>query len=169
MTKYIISKDGERQCVDSLDGCEGWDVLSEFEGELPEYHTIIDGHAVPILAEYKRCKWEAAKAIRSAKENGVCTTPIGDVQIDETSKTKIMGMLDTCKLCEEMSIPFSETFTLYNNETVVLDNAAVRQMALTVSLYVSQVYARGRELRTAIESATTMAELEAIDIEANWP
>lgn len=171
MTRYIIENplDGSQECVEDLTHYEGATILAEFEGELPDHHEIVDGEMVPILAEYKRIKWDKVKTLRQSKECGVCTTPVGPVQIDDASKTKIMGMLDTCRLCEEMNIPFSETFTLNNNENVVLDSTAVKQMSLAVSEYISQVYARGRELRTAIDDATTMAELEAIDIEANWP
>jgi hypothetical protein len=172
MTKYIVQDPDnleERQCVASLDQYEDWNVLATLEGELPEFHDVVDGEVIPILASFKEQKWNQVKTLRTLKENDYCNTPVGPVQIDETSKAKIMGVLDTCKLCEELSIPFSESFTLWDNSVAVLNNTTVRQMALTVSKYISDVYARGRNLRVLIENASTMEELEAIDINADWP
>lgn len=168
----IKSPDGlEKQCIDGADLTfyEGWTVVAS--NAPPRDGAIIqDGMWVVPLSLLQDEKWEAVKAIRYAKENGVAPTPLGhDVQIDEESKTKINGVLSMCKLAEETSSPFSEEFTMADNVVITLDNTTVRQLALAAAQYVSLVYAKSRDLRTAIYAATTTEELDLIDIESSWP
>lgn len=167
--RWIVTLNGERQCVGDLTLYDGWEVVCEVPGELPEYHEIVDGEVVPILATYKEKKWEAVKVLRTTKENGTAVTPVGIVQIDEPSKMKIVGLLNACQLAEEAQLTFSEQFTLADNSVVSLDGTTMRQMAVAVSQYVSELYAHARDLRTAIEEAADMAELDAVDIETGWP
>jgi hypothetical protein len=43
---YIVEKDGERIAVESLEGYEGYAIVAQHEGELPEYHNVENGQIV---------------------------------------------------------------------------------------------------------------------------
>jgi hypothetical protein len=92
------------------------------------------------------------------------------VQINDSSKVKIMGLLNKARLAEEASVTFSEEFTMDDNSVVTLNSAKVRQLAMASAQYVSDVYARARELREAIFAhGITDEELASIDINSGWP
>lgn len=66
---YLIEKDGERQCVTSLDGYADWTVLAEGEAAVPvDFATFVNG------------AWlvdEAAKAEAERKAAILAADPIG--------------------------------------------------------------------------------------------
>lgn len=152
-----------------LDAYEGWTVVAS--NAPPRNNAIIEnGVWVVPLSVLQDEKWEEVKKLRLEKENGTAPTSLGhDVQIDEPSKAKINGVLSMCKLAEEVGAPFSESFTMADNEVITLDNTSIRQLALAAATYVSQVYAHARDLRTAIYAAADETELDAIDIVDSWP
>lgn len=163
---------GERQFVLDVsvygDDCtiiaEGIDLPTDPEAEL------VDGDWIVPLGVQQERAWSAVKAKREQLETGTAPTPLGArVQIDEASKAKIMGLLNMARLAEEAEQPFAEQFTMADNSVVTLDNAGVRQLALAAGEYVSQVYARARALRAAIDAVETIEDLDAIDLEAGWP
>lgn len=126
----------------------------------------------PPLADLKLAKWGSVKAIRDALENGpnaAAPTPFGAVDCDDTSKIKINGLVVMAQIAIANSAPFSETFTLADNSTVQLSATQMIQMGLAVGQYVSQVHARARTLREAVEAAADAGELAAIDITTGWP
>jgi hypothetical protein len=153
----LIELNGLRQLVESLDGYDGW--------------TVVDANTNDprTLAERQADLWEAVKAKREIIETGTAPTPSGAVQIDEQSKLKINGLVTMAMLADQQAQPFSEDFTIADNSVVTLDAAATIAMGVAVGQFVSDTYARARELRDAIEAATDVANLEAIDIDTGWP
>jgi hypothetical protein len=49
-----------------------------------------------------------------------------------------------------------------------VNNTAIKDIALAVSNYISQIHAHSQILRESIESASNMDELNNIDIENGW-
>jgi hypothetical protein len=167
----LIEQDGRRQLVASLDGYDAATVIKENVAEPPPYVTaddLDDEGSIP-LELLKNILWARVKEIRGEKETGIAPTPLGDVQIDEKSKAKIMGALDFCKLKEEQGQPFTMNFTMADNTRVVLDNIKVRQLAGAAGLYVAQLYDYSWTLRDAIEAAATTDEIGQINVETGWP
>lgn len=152
----LIELNGERQLVESLDGYDGCTVL----GETDDPRT---------LEQRQADLWDEVKAKREIIETGTAPTPLGAVQIDEQSKLKINGLVTMAMLAEQQAQTFSEEFTIADNSVVALDAPATIAMGVAVGQFVSDTYARARELRDAIDAATDIAGLEAIDIETGWP
>ena len=66
--------------------------------------------------------------------------------------------------------PFLQPFTMQDNSVVDHDAAQMITAGVAVGQHVSDCHAVARTLRDAIDAATTIAEVDAIDIEgANWP
>lgn len=148
-----------------------YDVVLIADDRCPEGIEQVDADGaifvpVDILREQL---WARVKAIRYEKENGTAVTPVGTVQIDEASKAKIQGALELCKLAEEVGQAFSLKFTMADNSRVTLDNTTVRQMAGAAGQYVSTLYDYSFDLRDALDAATTVETLTAIEIETGWP
>ena len=106
--------------------------------------------------------WTRIKQARSMAELGDFEFNGGLYQAD---KERIIGATTLAILAQSVSAPYSETWTLSDNSTVVLDAGQVIQLGIALGKHVSSVFAIGRELRSAITAAQTIEELDAIQ----WP
>lgn len=125
--------------------------------------------ADPQLQELRLRRWVEVKAIRDALENGAAPTPVGPVDCDDRSKTKILGIVQMAVLSLQFQEPFSEDFTLADNQVVSLDGAAAIGMGRATGLFVSRIHARARALRAEIDAAADAEAIAAIDIQSGWP
>lgn len=124
----------------------------------------------PDLETLKARRWNEVKAVRSSKEHGDIPSSIGLVQGDPASQVKINGLTTMALIAKSAAQPFAEDFTLADNTVAVLADAdAAINFGASVGQYISAVYARARELRDAIDAATTPEELAAVDISTGWP
>jgi hypothetical protein len=171
VTQYIVQNplNGERECVGDVAQYEGWPVLATLEDELPEFHDIVDGQVVPILADYKAQKRAAVNDLKNEKQNGEAPTPFGAVDNDDSSKIKINGAVTMAMLAAQQAAAFSVDWTMADNSVVTLDTAQMMLMGEAAGQYVAAIHERARVLKEQIEAATTMAELEAVDITTGWP
>jgi hypothetical protein len=182
----IQAPDGsERHAVDEAEWANGASVLDAGGNETNPYvgwtqvadgspprdgAEIVDGAWVVPLQLLQDEKWEEVKALRTAKkEAGVAVPNIGTVQTDDISTQNITGLVVMANLAIAQSQPFSEPFTMADNTVVVLDGPTMVSMGVAVGQYVSEVYARARDLREAIYAAADEATLDAIDVEGGWP
>lgn len=172
MTK-LIEKGDVRQWIpdDVLEAheAEDWVLLASVDGDPPEYYVLVSGEVQPDLTVYQAEKWLRVKELRTAKEEGVAPTTHGPINIDEKSKTKIGNALSMCRLKEELSLPFSINFKFADNVVRELDNVGIREVAAESAQYIADVFEHSFDLESQIGAATTLAQLEAIDIEAGWP
>lgn len=170
MTMHLIEWEGKQLAVENPDGYPGHTLIASDIPPKPWWDHDIEwtgeGWELPLPVRQSRL-WEKVKALRTEKEQGVAPTPVGPVQIDEQSKTKINGILSMARLKEELGQGFAEPFTMADNSVVTLDNTSVRQVAAAAAQYVSQVYAHARALRAQIYAEN--ANLDEIDVEAGWP
>lgn len=123
---------------------------------------------VATLASYQDAKWEQTKVIRQAKMDGGVVTPWGMVDSDATAKTNISGSVQLAMLAQAAGEPFEIEWTMKDNSEATLDAAAMISIGSAVGAHIAACHERGRVLRMEIFAATTMAELEAVDIESGW-
>lgn len=122
------------------------------------------------LAESKADCWFRVKNRRAAAIAGGVNVPgIGIVQSDETSKLKISGAVQMAMIAQGAGAPFSVVWTLADNSTATLDAAQMIGMGLAVGQHEYVCHSNARNFRAQIEAAATIAEIDAIDIEAGWP
>lgn len=113
--------------------------------------------------------WNAAKEQREHYIDGGAATPVGIVDSDSMSRSNISGAAIGAMLAKNAGAPYSVTWTLLDNSTVILDADGMLEMAIAVLTHVNSCHERARQLRAEIESASNMAELLAIDVTAGWP
>lgn len=122
------------------------------------------------LDETKADCWFRVKNRRAAAiAGGVDVVGIGVVQSDETSKLKISGAVQMAMIAQSAGSPFSVVWTLADNSTATLNAGQMIGMGLAVGQHEYACHSNARNFRALIEAAASIAEIEAIDIEAGWP
>ncbi|MCJ1959644.1 DUF4376 domain-containing protein [Novosphingobium mangrovi (ex Hu et al. 2023)] len=114
-------------------------------------------------------RWEKAKAIRDARINGGCQTPLGVVDTDPQSRLNIAGAVSGALLAQQAGADFAEVWTLRDNSTVTIDAAAMIALGQSVLAHVSACHAAGSAIRTALERAGNVEELDAVDLTSAYP
>lgn len=154
----------------------GW-MVNEDGSKLIVYHPNDHATLVAVIDDYealyleKSAKprlWAEVKALRDAKEAAPAVTPLGLVDSDDKSKTKVLGLVLMALLAKQSGAPFEEEFTMADNAVVMLDADMAILLGMTLGQSVSQIHTNGRALRAQITAATSLDELEAIDLESGW-
>lgn len=109
---------------------------------------------------------QQVKARRDATEWAGCTTPYGVIDTDPDSQRKIGGG-STAALA--LGGSFSTDWRMADNTVATFDAAAMIEAGLLVVAHINACQRRKNELDALIAAAETLADLEAIDIEAGWP
>lgn len=65
--------------------------------------------------------------------------------------------------------PFQLDWTCADNSTLTLDAAGVIGMPVALAQHAAALHAHARMLKTAVDAASSEAELAAIDVTAGWP
>ena len=106
--------------------------------------------------------WERIKQSRIVAEGSdfFCN---GDAY--QSDKERISGAVQMALMAQLYSMPYSIDWTLSDNTVKTLDAAGMIAVGLALGLHINTVFSVGRDLRTQIETATTIAEIDAI----GWP
>jgi hypothetical protein len=131
----------------------------------------------PNLDQLKATKRAAVNTLKNEKENGKAPTPFGVVDADDSSKIKITGLVNMALISKSAGQPFSQSWTKADNTEVILDADGAVVLGVAVGQFVSAVHAHALQLKAQIEAievvdgdtASAVAALEAIDINAGWP
>lgn len=128
------------------------------------------GAWVPRLEVLKAEAWEQVKARRDAAEHGGAPTPLGRMDSDPLSQSKINGLVTMAMLTQAAGQPFLQPFTMAGNGVVEHDADAMIAAGVAVGRHVAACHAVARALRDRIAATASAAELAAIEIDgAPWP
>jgi hypothetical protein len=128
------------------------------------------GAWVPRMDVLKLETWERVKARRDAAEHGGAETPLGRMDSDPASQGKVNGLVTMAMLAQAAGQPFSQPFTMADNQVVEHDAAAMIAAGVALGRHVAACHAAARRLRDEIASAESADALAAIDADsANWP
>jgi hypothetical protein len=128
-----------------------------------------DGNWLLPLETRKARMREDVNELRDLHQNDVAMTPIGWVDIDERSKTKINGLVSMATLAKGAGQPFEVNFTAADNTRTPLDADGMIALGLAVGQHVMACHDFASALKEQIEAAIDDAALDAIDILENWP
>jgi len=148
--------------VDSLEGREGWTVLPS-----------ADADAV-VLANRKAEMRRAVNFLRDQRQEAIAPSPIGPIQVDEKSKTKINGLVLMALISKLSGEPFVDDkgepvhFTNAENERVPVDADGMIAVGLAAGIGVLSPHNFAAALKRDIDEGSH-ADLDAIDIEKGWP
>lgn len=133
------------------------------------YHFAAVGIKAGTLDDFKAARWAAVKALRDQYEYGGCMTPLGVVDSDETAKLQISGGVQMAMLAVQSGSPFEIEWTMLDNSTVTHSAAQMIALGVAVGQHVVACRSVATALREAINAATTIEEIAAVDIESGWP
>ena len=160
---------------------------SELDFHLGENQAYIEGHYrakefildIPtmtvaskevLLADVKEKLWRRVKRRRFIEEQGGCMTPLGEMDTNDASQRKINGAVTMALIANLTSSPYLESWTMKDNSIVDHDANAMISAGIAVGQHVANCHAIANGLRGLIDTATTIVEVQAIDIEsADWP
>lgn len=125
-------------------------------------HTWVDPRT---LQDYKDEKWSEIKRDRDAAINAPLSTPYGVFDADANSRANIANAVLYLQTLEQQGTPGTIDWTLADNTTITLNYAEMSSVGLLLGQRTNAAYDTGRALRTQIDAATTIAEVEAI----HWP
>lgn len=109
---------------------------------------------------YKTRQWAAIKAARYLHEYGEFLVPgLGVFDGDPGSRAAIMGSALAASVDLDT---YSERWTLADNSVIELNGPQMLLVAKVMREGISWAHERGRELRAAIEAATTVPQIEAV-------
>jgi len=150
--------------IESLDDVE---VFLTATGAPFEGGIIIPEEAAT-LDEQKARKRARLKLKRDQVDWGGVATPNGVVDSDAESKIKILGAFVVAQSKLAMGEPHSVDWRFSDNSVVTLDAQAVMVMGAAVYAHTEHCQAVKNALDAAIDAATTVEELDAVDIETGW-
>lgn len=125
-------------------------------------HTWIDTRT---LQQVKNEKWEEIKRSRDAAINAPLSTPYGVFDADPNSRANIANSVLYLQTLEQQGTPGTVDWTLADNTTITLNYQEMSTVGLLLGQRTNAAYDTGRALRTQIDAATTIPEVEAI----HWP
>lgn len=117
------------------------------------------------LGERKLQKWTTIKQAREAAIDAPLPTPYGMVDSRAKDRTNITDAVLMLQTLNALGTPTTIAFTMADNTTVTLDTMQMVTIGLMLGQKVQAAHATARGLRTAIDSATTVSQLENI----SWP
>ena len=120
---------------------------------------------VKTLAAIRADKWTAIKVSRDAAINSPLVTPHGIFDSDPLSRANIAGAVALAQTLAAATPPFSITYTLADNTSVVLDGPGMVSVGLLLGAKVQAAFATARALRVRIDAAMTADAVAAI----TWP
>ena len=110
------------------------------------------------LNDIKLAKWEIIKQARSSAEFGGFTWDGSPFDSDAISQSRIQGALQLAALIPDFSIDW----TLADNTVRTLSAADLANVGAALGMHVAAQHAKARLLRSQIEVATTVAEVDAV-------
>ncbi|MGW8391126.1 DUF4376 domain-containing protein [Pseudoduganella sp. HUAS MS19] len=145
----------------------GEDLQGSIEAALVAVGTPFEGGSIvaersDTLSGARARAWAAVKAARAVAEAGTFTYDGGIYQAD---LARVTSSTTAAALSKSLGLPYSETWTLADNTTRLLDGDQVIALGLALNQHISRVYATGRELREQINQAETIEAANAI----RWP
>lgn len=114
----------------------------------------------------KARKQDAVRTLRWRKETGGVDFGGTRVRSDETSQSKINGLVSLFDKDPSLS---ASDWEATPGQWVEIDRDTAVAMGIAVGRHVQACFSRARILSEAITAAESEAELAAIDIETGWP
>jgi hypothetical protein len=117
------------------------------------------------LQGHKDAKWEEIKLARTAAIDAPLVTSYGTFDSGPADRTNITDAVLMAQTLAAMGQTVSISFTRADNTVATLNAAQMIEVGLTLGSKVQTAYATARTLRTTIESATTIAQVQDV----TWP
>ena len=128
----------------------------------PFYQGTVVSDDSQTLETYKLRKWAVLKDARTAAEMASFTC---DGSMYQADKERISGAVQLALLAQLAGQPFTIDWTLTDNSVKTLDASQMIAVGVALGKAVSAIFDTARSLRTRLDAATTIEEVDAI----GWP
>ena len=125
---------------------------------------LVDEANYPIVS-LRQKKLNKVKQLRDEKDYGGVDTPHGQVDTDVDSQRKISGAVTMSIL---LGSSFEMTWRMKDNTEVTLNAEGMADLGIAVGLNTAAAQAIKNNLDALLKSATTIEEIDAVDIYSPW-
>jgi hypothetical protein len=142
-----------------------WEQIGPLPAGVPADLAMIaaDGTITADLDAARARRWAAIKAEREQRLR-VAPTSGGPLDVDETGRSNILGMVQAINLLGEQ-VPEPIIWKRADNVLGHFSREEFRDVALEALGHIQAVYQASFQIEAAINAATTLAEIEAV----TWP
>ena len=152
--------------VDGAPNGDWWDIVTgqwETKPTQPDSAHVFDyttkqWYDPRTLNDIKLAKWLTIKRARSSAEFGGFTWDGSPFDSDAISQSRIQGAVQLAA----MAPGFTIDWTLANNSVRNLNGEDMANVGAALGMHVATQHAKARTLRSQIEAATTVAEVDAV-------
>jgi hypothetical protein len=116
----------------------------------------------PVLSEAKLSQRALINSYRDAEEAGGFTYLGKQLDSDERSSLRITMAALTAQLSVDAGVPFSIDWTCKDNSTLTLNGIQTVEMPKYLAIHGLTLHAKAKALKTQVDNATTIEEVEAI-------
>lgn len=172
MARHLIENTatGERQEIESYHP----DALAPSEvhrglipAGIPTGHAIYaSGQIVLDIQPLRDALWKRVKAIRIERQDATFVWAGKAIQSDAASRENIRSL---AVRAAQAPLAFPIGFRTADNSTVQVSAVQMLAMQQAMAQFDQALHDHAMQLRAAIWAATTVAQIEAIDIESGWP
>lgn len=131
--------------------------------------TVASDEEYEFLAKRSDLHMKAKRARDDHEQAGVTVTPHGTFDSDPDSQRKISGAVVMAMLALQNSEAFAMDWRLKDNSIVTLDALGMIEVGVAVGQHVAACQGRKNALDALIDAATTVEDLDAIDVTTGWP
>lgn len=143
-----------------------YDWLISPTGHFPSGQLMDDDNELETL---RKIMLHETERLRDGHLYGGLTIPnVGGFDTDARAVQNIMGAVQMAVIAGMQNQPFTIDWRMIDNTTQTLDGPTMILVGATVASFVSAVYGRSWELKTLINSATNISDLEAVVLNG-WP
>ena len=114
------------------------------------------------LDEIKVSKWDDIKVVRDIVEFGTFTWGIFEFDATQISQQRIMQAALAAATAKSIDAVFSKKWTLKDNSIITLNADDMISVSLALDNHVNAVHTKSQLLRSKIESATSIEEVQNI-------
>lgn len=172
-THALLNDQGEIDQIVFTDGLPEGSNLIELPSDYwlkPMLWIVADQSFVENVELVRDTKWAIVKARRDQAECGGCSTLYGRVDTNEAAKLNLNGAVTMAQIALSSAQSFSIQWTMADNSIVTLDANQMIVVGVAVGQHVNACHDVARQLREQIAAATSIVDIEAIDVEAaGWP
>lgn len=147
------------------------DGTGEVELDAYRYHVFTEGDgyrfrlADNLIGNAADDKWNEVKAKRDAVEYGGTNTPLGFVQTDLASQSRI---IQTYTFSTTSGENWQVGWTMSDNTTVKHTKQEFAELTKVVGQHISDTHSRAQALREFVYSRASVEEIEAIVVSELW-
>lgn len=144
-----------------------WNWITGVDGLFPDGQILEEADD---LENTRKMALHRIERLRDGHVAGGLSIPgLGTIQTGSRHTENIMGAINVAVIKHIRQQPFVVNFKMLDDTFVTLGAEQAFDVGLALASLRGQIYERSWELKDLVDAATTVEEINAIDLEAGWP